>query len=147
MSKLKSTAKKPIVSKLSVAQFLDVSFPVFNFRHLTTNQNFTFDKFSSNTKYEKGNFTIALLDKLVILSKSTWKDLSLLNKYQGYETIEYSQLNFTATALSLKKDMKVFVFRFASDRARIIGYKSEANPNILFIIGYDFDFSAYNHGS
>lgn len=146
MSKLKSNKKKPRVSLNPSIKTPNFSFPVFNFRHLTLNDKYTFDGFKASQVNEKGKKAFELFVKLKMLSEKTWLELSKMNKSNGYETLEYSRINFTPNELELKKDEKIHVFRFCHDQCRIIGYKSRENTNILFIIGYDFDFSAYNHG-
>ena len=47
-------------------------------------------------------------------------------------------------------DENIYVFRVKSgrisDEARILGYKEDGCP-IYYIIEYDFDYSAYEHGN
>jgi hypothetical protein len=49
--------------------------------------------------------------------------------------------------LSLSEDSKIIVFRFNNQKSRILGVRSQECNSILYIIGYDWDFSAYNHGN
>ena len=47
-------------------------------------------------------------------------------------------------------DEKIYIFRFKTadnkNNGRILGFKKDRCP-IYYIIGFDFDFSAYDHGS
>ena len=49
--------------------------------------------------------------------------------------------------LRLADDSKIIVFRFGkSQKYRILGVQCKDCASILYIIGYDWDFSAYDHG-
>ena len=56
-------------------------------------------------------------------------------------------LRFAANGYQFSSDEKVIVFRFGINSGyRLLGIKGN-DSNILYVIGYDFDFSAYDHGS
>ena len=63
-----------------------------------------------------------------------------------YETLSIENINFSPYDYETSKDQKVYVFRLNSQNWRMIGIKSEINTDVLHIIGFDFDFTAYNHG-
>ena len=70
-------------------------------------------------------------------------------KRVGLETITYDQLHFSPGGDAIiTKDTKLYVFRFDTYRGRnqgrIIGFKG-APCAVLHVVGYDFDFSAYDH--
>ena len=101
---------------------------------------------------EKCNKTIKkLFEKLEELSKLTWKELQNRPKEAGYETIPISQFKIDLTNikndLNLADDSKIIVFRFNNQNARLLGVRSQECSSILYIIGYDWDFSAYDHGN
>ena len=86
--------------------------------------------------------------RLEEISKESWLKLSQYNKYLGFETLDYSYIRFLA-GVDLPKDESIYIIRFDlynGDKGRILGFKKRGCP-ILYIIGYDFDFSAYSHGS
>ncbi|MBO8441257.1 MAG: hypothetical protein IAA89_02285 [Firmicutes bacterium] len=41
-------------------------------------------------------------------------------------------------------DNAYWVFRFASEKCRVVGM---FNDNIFYVLGIDYDFSLYDHGS
>lgn len=47
---------------------------------------------------------------------------------------------------NISYDTKLYVFRFGNDY-RLIGYKSNRCRAALHIIGFDFDYSLYDHGN
>lgn len=69
----------------------------------------------------------------------------------GYEMIPISDffinLDNIKEDLSLSDDSKIIVFRFNNQKNRILGVRSQECSSILYIIGYDWNYSAYDHGS
>ena len=90
-----------------------------------------------------------LFEKFEELSNLTWKELQNRPKQSGYETIPISEfkinLDNIKKDLELADDSKIIVFRFNNQKSRLFGVKSSQCKSILYIIGYDWDFSAYNH--
>lgn len=68
-------------------------------------------------------------------------------KSTGLETISYQDIGFKVDA-NLSKDTTLYVFRFDTyqghNKGRIIGYKN-APCSVLHVIGFDIDFSSYEH--
>ncbi|WP_312637386.1 hypothetical protein [Oscillibacter sp.] len=124
--------------------------PFFSFRFMTTNKAHSISFLERRTPGDQLKTLQGLYSIMEKISSSPWKDWGALSKSTGYETITYSQLNFSAPeGIHLTGDTKLFVFRFDTFRGcnngRIIGFKD--NPCAAFnIIGYDFDFTAYPHG-
>ena len=140
-----SPAKKGMINPNTVNLKTSEEYPVFSFRYLTTNKNYTLDCFAKAQKNERGRTANELFLKLLFISNNSWKNLGLSDKYTSYETIQYVQLNFQPNELIIKPDEKIHIFRFGHDNnSRLICYKKNTT---LFIIGYDFNFSAYDHGS
>lgn len=81
----------------------------------------------------------------------TWKELQNRPKETGYEMIPISEfkINFDKLKkeLKLSEDSKIIVFRFNNQKCRLLGVRSHQCSSILYIIGNDWDYSAYNHGS
>ena len=90
-----------------------------------------------------------LFEKFEELSNLTWKELQNRPKQSGYETIPISEfkinLDNIKKDLELADDSKIIVFRFNNQKSRLLGVKSAQCKSILFIIGYDWDYSAYKH--
>ena len=97
-------------------------------------------------KGDKKEWQSALAERIIELSQNTWLYWFGLNKEQGIETIYSSQLNFPPNNYSFSEDEKVIVFRFNSQKGRIIGIKNNRSP-IYYVIGLDTDYSAYDHGN
>ena len=45
----------------------------------------------------------------------------------------------------MSDDSKIIVIRFDNKNKRILGVKSQECDSILYIIGYDWNFTAYEH--
>ena len=92
-----------------------------------------------------------LFEKLEEISQLTWKELQNKPRETGYEMIQISEFNVNLNDikenLKLSDDSKIIVFRFNNQKCRILGIPSTECNSILYIIGYDWDFSAYNHGN
>lgn len=91
-----------------------------------------------------------LFKKLEEISKTTWKQLKNEPKGIGYEMIPISRFNINMEnikrELMLSDDSKIIVFRFGKgQRYRILGTTCKDCSSILYIIGYDWDYSAYDH--
>ncbi len=87
--------------------------------------------------------------RLEEISILTWKELQNRPKETGYEMIPISEfkLNFgnLKKELNLSNDSKIIVFRFNNQKCRMLGIRSNECSSILYIIGYDWDYSAYKH--
>lgn len=87
-----------------------------------------------------------MIDRLTEISGETWVYWQSLSKNHGIETFSAKQLKFSPSRYKFASDEKVIVFRFFNQDFRIIGFKDSRLPT-YYIIGFDFDYSAYNHGS
>ena len=77
------------------------------------------------------------------MQNSGWKDLFSRSKEIGFESIPSKQLKLQPKNLSLPPDSKVLCIRFKKQTYRMLGIK---NKDVFHVIGFDFDYSAYNHG-
>ena len=123
-------------------------YPGFSFRYMTANNNYNLNYFRD--EHDKLITCEGLINKLTEFSKQPWMYWAQQRKMLGIEQMEYSRVRFKASDdARLNDDTKVYVIRFDSFRGsgegRIIGFK-ESPCAILNIIGFDFDFSSYNHG-
>lgn len=121
----------------------------FGFQYITKKKHRNFDYLISNTSNPAKNFKI-IMDKIQSISQYSWEQLGMLRKEQGYERIAYSEFKESIIDnLPLEKnisdDTKLCVFRAGKD-FRIIGYKSKSCVAAIHILGFDFDFTLYDHG-
>lgn len=140
--KFKSAKKSKIILEKKEPEYISCSF-----RYLTTNKKYLISdhsKFKKNNK-EKLKCYEELFYKLKEMQSMPWSEFMLMPKNIGQETINYSQMNIEPNNLTITKDSKVHSIRFCNQNYRIIGYKDEKLP-ILHIIGFDLDYSAYDHG-
>ena len=125
-------------------------FPTFSFRYITTNNHYNLDFFNDSDRRKKEETIHKLYERIEEISKQDWIYWGSLNKKSGYETIPYSSIKFKKQGPVLTGDENIYVFRVKSgrisDEARILGYKEDGCP-IYYIIGYDYDYSAYEHGN
>lgn len=150
MGKLRGRTQNNKIAKPANTSALCSSeqYPWFSFQSVTTNRHFNLSNLCHGTEKE---VTYELLHKrFVELSSKTWTYWMQQPKKTGLETINYGSLNFKAPEeASLSSDTTIYVFRFdtavGEGKGRIIGYK-KSPCSVLHIIGYDLDFSAYNHG-
>lgn len=123
---------------------------ILSFKYSIKNKNYTINKITKEKA--KCNKTIEkLYEKLEEISKLTWVELQNRPKEAGYEMIPISEfyinLDDIKDKLKLSNDSKIIVFRFNNQEARLLGVRSQECSSILYIIGYDWDYTAYNHGS
>lgn len=121
----------------------------FSFRYITSNKHYNFSYFSDmRIKLEAEN---AFINRLIELSSNDWIHWSGQGKKTGFEALPFDddmQKKFTTYDWTQGSRKQTYVFRFkaGSSDYRIIGIKENSDPT-LYIIGFDFDHSAYNHGS
>lgn len=133
--KFPEVLKEPIINCLT-----------FSFAHITTNNKFCFKTFK-NHRDELIAYRY-LFEILEELSQKTWVELLSKNKFLGIETIPYGEIHFKASNEDnlVKNDTKIQIMRFGPNKKyRLLGFKLDNDPT-FFIIGYDFNFNAYNHG-
>lgn len=120
----------------------------FSFSHMTSNNRYSFKKVDAGNKtnaYEK------FIGKLAELSGIDVIEAHQLGKIRGMEKIPYKQLSESMKQICIdtgivSKDSKVAVFRFNNQNYRMICKDDIMHPNLMHIIAFDFDFSAYDHG-
>lgn len=123
---------------------------ILSFKYSVKNKDYKIEKITKAK--EKTNKTVQkLFEKLEEISNLTWTELQNRPKETGYEMIPISEFRINLENikkdLNLSDDSKIIVFRFNNQKCRLLGVRSQECSSILYIIGYDWDFSAYNHGS
>lgn len=126
---------------------------LFSFKYITNQKEYNLSRFKKSNNLRND---ILILNEfhecLNTLCLCGWEQLRVKNKYQGgRELMDYSQIYISAhdpnDELKLTKDSKCIIIRFGGNKYRLIGYRSKLCPSIFHIIGFDFSFNAYNHGS
>lgn len=150
MGKIKSKNSKLTINKSPEENqgCCSEQYPWFSFKSLTANARYNLSKLPAG--HEKVQVLDGLLAKLNELSNEPWVYWTQQPKNAGLETLTYDKLKFKANKGSvLTGDTTIYVFRFDTHlgvkKGRIIGYK-ESPCSVFHIIGYDLDFSAYDHG-
>lgn len=150
MSKIRNKSETPKIKKTSADKSQGCSsdqYPWLSFRFMTRNKDHYIGFLDSLDKNEREITLKSLYDRFEEITQSTWTYWHQMNKKVGFETISYNQLKFSPNT-ALTRDTTIFVFRFdtyrGNKKGRIIGFKN--SPCAAFqIIGYDFDFSGYDH--
>lgn len=146
---VKSNKKKPIVTG-NVFNKKSCKVPessvFFNFQYITTDDNYNLSR-----RLEKP-VCKDLISALHKFSQSSWEELKKKGKNSGgFEMLEYGMMS-PSIANKIKNklltnDTKLYVFRFGGKKYRMIGYKSNSCKAAMHILGFDIDFSLYNHGN
>ena len=114
--------------------------------HLTLNKNYNFDFFGKNFR-AKAQALENFIEFLILLTAKTPLEIISLPKEKncGFEQIPFQQIKINPHGIELGQDTDITVFRFgAGNKYRLLGFFSIKEP-VLNVIGFDFDFSAYEH--
>ena len=118
----------------------------FSFDSIVDNKKFNFDFFKNDCRKEV-DARKELLILLQTISNTIYLELANRSKTQlgGFETLEKGGLDIPIHSVAMTDDTKILCFRFSKQRYRMLGYL-DGKYKILHIIGFDFNFTAYNHG-
>jgi len=123
---------------------------IISFKYSIKKKKYTIDE-KAEAKEKNNKIFKELFKKLNELSNTTWEELQNKPKEIGYEMIPISKIDINLEnikqELKISEDDKIIVMRFCNQKYRILGVRSQECNSILYIIGYDWDYSAYNHGS
>ena len=148
----KKTRHKPLnnLSTKTGLYAVEENFISVSFRYLSNNRSRNFEFFGDKRWREK---TRALEQFFSFLQRLTGKhrlDVMKLSKDVdcGFENLPFSAVNCTPSGYNPSADKSISVFRFGDNgnegNYRLIGF-FENNSPVLYIIGFDFDYSAYQH--
>ena len=143
MSRKKRVSKKPDNIKIKEPD-KPLHYPVLCFKHLTKDKKFNIKYFRDDKEKLKAYGSFFYL--VGSIQETDWLTLYQKSKASGLETIPSNQINFKPYNYKLTPDEKVIVFRFYHGKYRLIGVKSAKNKDVLHVLGFDFDHSAYDHG-
>jgi hypothetical protein len=117
----------------------------FSFQSVTGKQKHNlhfFDEKNGTEQIQK------LFENLQDWSSQTWNALAARSKRNGFETIPLSEFKEDISdqaGFPVSKDTKILIFRFGD--CRLACLKEEGNTPLLSVLGFDWDFSLYDHGS
>lgn len=139
--------QKDIVSKVNNYNSKLLS---FNFKYLTKNSKYNFDYFEKDIRKRHDAYD-KLYTRLKELSANNFMFWKQAGKISGCEPIPYDRFNdpFKSVLSNVEivsPDSQLAVFRFSNNDYRIIGKQGIKEDNVIYIIGFDFNFSAYDHG-
>jgi hypothetical protein len=137
-SNLRKTKQSNVINK-QIQDRKCSNIVAFSFAYATTNNKYNLEKLSDEEK-------AALFDKLKFMTDLGWLRLISLKRSQGFELLPASTVNITPNGLILEKDAKLHSIRFNKQNYRMLAYRPDG-CDILHIIGIDYDYSAYSHGS
>ena len=125
-----------------------VKYPVFSFQYIDlSSKQFSIEYFQKNKGLPIVSVFGSLFDKLKRISSVPILDLADTGKVAAFETLSYSQfdqkLQNLFRSVQLAPDAKLTVFRFCQQKCRLI---CSSDDNIFYILAFDFNFSAYDHG-
>lgn len=126
----------------------------FSFAYLSEDSQYGIGYFGN--KKSKDGFLMYqdLMRKVKCISQTPIIDILDMDKSAGLEQIS---IKYFSTAIQhlhqimekqerIQNTQKLIIFRFGKQRYRMICTKDENNHNLLYILAFDFDYSAYNHG-
>lgn len=118
-------------------------YPIFAFQYITTNKNHNINYFKKRVR-DKCKAYSSMFHKIDLMERTSWKELFNTDKYKGIESMNISQVKVRPNSLKqVSNDQKVLVVRFNREKYRMIGIKEK---NVFQVIGFDFNYKAYNHG-
>lgn len=118
----------------------------FNFSYLTKDENHNFHYYKQTSQV--GEFSKRLFNTIDKISLINTKNFSTCGYFSDSMPFKELKVNYRS-ALNIDQDEKVFSVSLSSKKhERMIIYKSShfENKNILYVIMFDYNFSAYNHG-
>lgn len=139
--------KKPPVKVTVSKEIKPPKYVTFSFDRMLTKGDYSFEYFKKDTRGSSEAYR-DLLDKFQKLSEITVLELMGQGKKQGFELLDVCMLADTiqnhCENNQITKDSKVAIFRFSSQKYRMICYMVD---NVFHVLAFDFNLSAYNHGS
>ncbi len=124
---------------------------LFSFKHLTNNRKYGLDPVNNMGLRDGNEAYKALLDKFTTLSQMNYSGIFGIGKRQGgCDPIPYTSFGMQMKSIMdnidlIKKDSVLSVFYFGGRKYRLICKQDIQNRNLLYVIGFDWDFTAYNH--
>lgn len=122
----------------------------FSLKYVPNNKKHSFEYFERDVRNAHRAYE-ALFSKMKSLCQTDISAAYQVGKIQGCEPIPYCRLSETMRSICdtveiISRDSSLLVFRFCQNDYRLLCKSDLNHPNLLHIIGFDFNFSAYDHG-
>ena len=123
---------------------------ILSFKYSVKTKDYTIEKITKKSKEKCNDIIYELHEKFRELSNMRLLDFQNKPKSTGYEMLPLYELNVVIDEqikreLDLANDSKIIVFRFNKQKCRLLLVQSKKCPALLYVIGYDWDYSAYKH--
>ena len=123
---------------------------ILSFKYSVNSKEYTIEKVTKKTKEKCNDIMYELYEKFKELSNLKLVDFQNKPKTVGYEMLPLYELNVAIDErirkeLNLTNDSKIIIFRFNKQKCRMLLVQSKKCPSLLYVIGYDWNYSAYKH--
>ena len=123
---------------------------ILSFKFSVKTKDYTIEKITKKSKEKCNDIIYELHEKFRELSNMRLLDFQNKPKSTGYEMLPLYELNVVIDEqikreLDLANDSKIIVFRFNKQKCRLLLVQSKKCPALLYVIGYDWNYSAYKH--
>jgi DNA-directed RNA polymerase beta' subunit len=123
---------------------------ILSFKYSVKTKDYTIEKITKKSKEKCNDIIYELYEKFKELSNMNLLDFQNKPKSTGYEMLPLYELNVSIDEemkreLELANDSKIIVFRFYKQKCRLLLVQSKKCPSLLYVIGYDWNYSAYKH--
>lgn len=146
--KIKDKKKsKDTISQSAIQPLSNIS---FSFKYLTSNKEHSFAYFNSDMRNSHTAYE-ALVQRMQELCNTDMNYAKMIGKISGCEPIPYKRLSPSMQSICdsvevISKDSSLSVFRFNQNNYRLLCKTDINHPNLLYVIAFDFNYSAYDHG-
>lgn len=147
---MKTKDKRRIVPKLSSDNLGRSPLNIcFGFSYMSFDSSHGFEYFRKSAS-DKCKAYEHLHKRLYELSQITVTEARDRGKTAGLEKIPLKQMSNKIQSICIQENLatdetKLTVFRFGQQKYRIICKDDIYQPNLMHVIAFDFDYSAYNH--
>lgn len=122
----------------------------FNFKYLTNNKEHNFGYFNRDMRKSHDAYK-ELVSRMQALCCIDMNRAKRDGKIVGCEPIPYRMLSDTMQKICdgieiISKDSHLSVFRFSQNNYRLLCKSDMNHSNLLYVVGFDFNYSAYEHG-
>ena len=135
--------------KIAVTAKPSPEYIIFSYKYLSNNKSFGLPAFDS--VQNSAAALESLIEKQREISAYHLAKLRMLGKIRGSEPIPLKQFNKSLQGVFsfisiIDKESKMDVIRFGSQDYRMICKSDPVHGNILHVIAFDLNFTAYDHG-
>ena len=123
---------------------------ILSFKYSVKTKDYTIEKITKKSKEKCNDIMYELYEKFRELTSMKLVDFQNKPKTTGYEMLPLYEFNVAIDEelkeeLELENNNKIIVFRFNKQKCRLLMVQSKKCPSLLYVIGYDWNYSAYKH--